>query len=128
MTARERREAIRKRGPFNLFDIIFFGIAIALAIVLTVLMLRRGSGKSVTVSSPSGSATYSLETNAEIVIDDYLTLVIENGEAYVKDAKCPDKLCERTGKVSREGAVIACLPGGIIITVSGESDFVEVGR
>lgn len=46
-------------------------------------------------------------------------LVIENGEAWVSEANCPDKVCMYMGKISREGEFIACLPNRLIVTVEG---------
>lgn len=44
-------------------------------------------------------------------------LVVKNGKAYIKDASCPDKICVDTGKVSKKGSVIACLPNGVIVVI-----------
>ena len=46
-------------------------------------------------------------------------LVIENGEAYLRNADCPDKLCVHEGAISAEGESIICLPHRVVITVEG---------
>ncbi len=46
-------------------------------------------------------------------------LVIENGEAWVSEANCPDKICMGMGKISRNGEFIACLPNLLIIVIEG---------
>ena len=46
-------------------------------------------------------------------------LVVENGEAWVSEANCPDKVCMGMGKISRNGEFIACLPNRLIIVVEG---------
>lgn len=126
MTSVERREAAVNSKPFNRLDIAFFAVAIAIIAVLAAVVYTGGDGASVTVTTASGASTYPLSVDAEIDVGGSLTLVIEDGKAYVKDACCEDKVCEHTGKISRPGQVIACLPSGIIITVDGESDFAEV--
>lgn len=124
--ARQRREAVRKSKPFNFLDIVFFGVLLAF-IALMPIFFHGGTGKSVIVTSPTLTAEYPLSEDAVIDVDGYLTLVIKDGKAYVEDSQCPDKICVYSGEICREGSMIACLPGGIVITVSGESDFVEVG-
>ncbi len=126
MTNEERRDAAINSKPFNRLDIVFFAVAIAVIAVVAVIVFGGGAGATVTVTSDSGTAVYPLSVDAEIDIDGKLTLVIEDGKAFVKGACCEDKICEHTGKISRPVQMIACLPSGIVITVDGESDFAEV--
>ena len=44
-------------------------------------------------------------------------LVIENGAAYMKESQCPDHLCERYGRISRERERIVCLPHRLTVKV-----------
>ena len=46
-------------------------------------------------------------------------LVIEDGEAWVSEASCPDQICRGMGKISRNGEFIACLPNRVIIVIEG---------
>lgn len=48
------------------------------------------------------------------------TLVIENGEAYVIEADCPDKLCVKQGRISKVGQAVICLPHKLVIRIKGE--------
>ena len=45
------------------------------------------------------------------------TLVIKNGNAYISDADCPDKICANHRAISKTGESIACLPHKLVITV-----------
>ncbi|MER2183468.1 MAG: NusG domain II-containing protein, partial [Clostridia bacterium] len=56
------------------------------------------------------------------------TLVIENGEAWVSEANCPDKICMGMGKISKNGEFIACLPNQVIIVVEGGEESPVDGR
>ena len=47
------------------------------------------------------------------------TLVISGGEAYVSEADCPDRVCVRTGHVSRNGERIICLPNKLEVKIVG---------
>ena len=128
MTADERRAAVKNGKPFTRLDIAFFAVIVTLvALISAVCFTCSEEAVSVVVTTPHGTQSFPLDRDAEIDIDGHLTLVIEDGYVYVKDADCPDKVCEHTGRISRSGEVIACLPSGIVITVSGDSDFVEVG-
>ena len=42
-----------------------------------------------------------------------------NAPAAVQEASCPDHLCIRQGKISREGEMIVCLPNRMIAEVKG---------
>lgn len=46
-------------------------------------------------------------------------LVIEDGEAYVVEASCPDHLCINQGKISKNGQTITCLPNKLTILIHG---------
>ena len=44
---------------------------------------------------------------------------VSGGRVRVRDADCPDRLCVRTGWVSRDGESIVCLPHKLVVTVRG---------
>lgn len=50
------------------------------------------------------------------------TVVIEHGEAYVKEADCPDKICAGMPRISQEGEMICCLPHRLFLTVKGSEN------
>lgn len=53
-------------------------------------------------------------------------LVIENGEAWLKEADCPGHLCVKQGKIRYTGQTITCLPNRLTVTIEGgESDGVD---
>ena len=64
-----------------------------------------------------------LDKNASVTVEGYQggsnTVVIENGTVYTKDADCPDKLCEKTGKISKNGETIVCLPHRVVVEIQG---------
>lgn len=47
--------------------------------------------------------------------------VIKDGEVWIDDASCPDKVCIHQGKIHRNGEMIVCLPNLMIAKVAGES-------
>ena len=53
-------------------------------------------------------------------------IVIENGTVRVTHASCKGNDCVNTGRISKEGQIIACLPHRLLITIIGESDAPDV--
>lgn len=47
-------------------------------------------------------------------------LVIQDGQVFIDDASCPDKVCIHQGKISKNGDMIVCLPNLMIAKVVGE--------
>ena len=46
---------------------------------------------------------------------------VKDGKVFVEESTCPDKVCERTGKISKSGESIICVPNRISIEITGES-------
>lgn len=66
-------------------------------------------------------ATYSLDENGQYILNGGThILVIENGEAYLKETSCPDHYCEKQGKVSYNNQTLTCLPFKLTVTVSSD--------
>lgn len=45
------------------------------------------------------------------------TLIIKNGYAYMKKANCKNGICVHTGKISKKGENIICLPNKIVAEI-----------
>jgi hypothetical protein len=46
-------------------------------------------------------------------------VVIENGSVRVVSSPCPEKICIKTGRISKPGQWIACLPNKVFISIRG---------
>lgn len=57
----------------------------------------------------------------------YIELTVENGEIWISEetVDCPEKICVRTGKVSKPGESIVCLPNKTVIYIEGDTDSSE---
>lgn len=115
-------------------DIILAASVITVAVlVFFIISLMSTDGGYVELKKDGEIiAVYPLSQNREVEIESengYNLLIIENGEAYIKDASCPDKLCMRQGKVSRNGETLVCLPNKTTVTVvsdkTPDTDFVS---
>ena len=104
-------------------DIILAVIVIAVAAMgLLLLNVFKTEGSFVAVKiDGEETARYPLSVNTEVVIetgdDGRNTLVIEDNKAFMKDANCPDKICEGHSKISYKGETIVCLPHKVVIEI-----------
>ncbi len=115
-------------------DIILTASVITVAVlVFFIISLMSADGGYLEVKKDGKIiAVYPLSQNREVEIESengYNLLIIENGEAYIKEASCPDKLCMHQGKASRHGETLVCLPNKTIVTVvsdkTPDTDFVS---
>ena len=71
-------------------------------------------------------ADYSLREDQTLAIpweeEYYNLLLIENGEASITDADCPDQLCVRQRSISRKGESIICLPHRLVIQIESNEE------
>jgi hypothetical protein len=56
--------------------------------------------------------------------ENHVHIKIEQGLVWVEDSSCPDKVCIRTGKISKPGQSIVCLPNKTVITIEGQGETV----
>lgn len=110
-------------------DRIFLGVVFLLLVLAAALFyLFRGNGGARVKVTVDGSlyGTYSLEENQEIpIIIDGVTanlLVIEDGQADVTEADCPDKLCVHQRAISKTKETIVCLPNKVVVEVLGSEE------
>ena len=61
-----------------------------------------------------------LAQSQTLVLDNVGTIVVEDGTVLVRDMSCPDRICEQTGAISRQGQVILCLPNRLCIRILSE--------
>jgi hypothetical protein len=87
-----------------------------------ILTLTRKDGSYVRIDLDGRTvAEYSLWEDGEYSLaDGSNVLVIEEGEAYMKSADCPDRTCVKKGRVRYVGESIVCLPNRLSVTVVGE--------
>lgn len=72
--------------------------------------------------------TVSLSENTEFTVecdDGYNTVCINNGEIYVSEADCPDKVCVNTAPISGGVIPIVCLPHRLEIRVVGGESIID---
>ena len=99
-------------------DIILIICAVLAAAALLFCFSFRSSN-TVTVKE-NGKTVYegSLSTDKTIYLKDKkMTLIIKNREVYMKNSDCKNQICVHTGKISKKGESIVCLPNKVVATV-----------
>ena len=114
----------------HLWDFILIGFClVAAAVLFFALRFGKEQGAEVVVRVDGEQvARYSLHINATYSLNGGTnTLVIENGQAYLSYADCPDQLCVKQGRKKLDGQTITCLPNKLTVTVTGgESNGVDL--
>ncbi|MBQ7362827.1 MAG: NusG domain II-containing protein [Clostridia bacterium] len=91
-----------------------------ISLVVINLVMPRGTYAEVRTDGEL-VATYPLSVDGEYLLHGGTnTLVIEDGEVYMKEADCPDGTCIKTGRIKQVGEAIVCLPNKISVTVVGD--------
>ncbi len=93
-------------------------IAAAAVIALAALFAFPAErGDTVTVQKDNKTVyTGSILTDKTLDLGSNV-LVIKNGEVYMKNANCKNGVCVHTGKISKKGESIICLPNRIIARI-----------
>lgn len=67
-------------------------------------------------------ASYDLNKDLDTVIEGYHGgtnhLIIQNGQAWISEATCPDKVCIHQGRITMNGELLVCLPNRVIVTIT----------
>ena len=107
-------------------DILLAGGIVLVALVMLLVMHVTGETKGDKVQiTVNGEiyGTYPLEKDQTIEVTEgefHNVIRIEDGQAYMEEADCPDGYCKRQGTISRVNETIVCLPHKLVAEV--ESD------
>ena len=86
------------------------------------LLLRQAGGVVIVEQNGREMARYALSEDRTVRIKGaagYNLLVIENGEAWIMEADCPNRLCVQTGRIRYGGQSIVCLPHRLAVRIAG---------
>jgi hypothetical protein len=104
-------------------DILFIIVVVLLIAGAFVLfdVVKNSYGKVVVIEEGNEEVgTYPLSEDRIVEVAGPLgvtTVVIKDGEVYVSDSPCPNKVCIDMGRISDKGDSIICLPNRVYITV-----------
>jgi len=115
---------------FKAGDAVVGGILLFSALLGFIFMLTaayKGGISEVEIIAPDFEARYSLDSDLTLEVKG-VTVVIENGCVYVSDSDCDDKICVNTGRISRSGQSVVCLPKKVSVRiVNVEDDIIVAG-
>lgn len=122
-----------RRGDKILIIIIIAAIAIGYGWKMYVGYKFRNSQSIASIEidgKPYGS--YDLKNvgsktiKLELPDDENSVVEFSDGKVRVKEANCPDKVCVKTGWISKPGEMIVCIPYKVVIKISGEKQDVDI--
>lgn len=97
-------------------DFIVIGALCAVAAII-FLILNISSKPSVTVTvSQNNKIVYEgkIGEDKQIKLESN-TVVIKNGEVFMKEATCKNQICVKHKKISKSGESIVCLPNRVTV-------------
>ncbi len=108
----DKKQKFIKKQDFILIAAVF---VIAGLLFLGSQMMHKKTAEIVEVSVDGKVVkTLDLAKDQELTIDGVSGgtnhLIIKDGEAWVSEATCPDKICVHQGKIHLDGEIIVCLP------------------
>ena len=101
--------------------IIIIILLIALSFALLIIRINKRTGYNVTVSADGDVIeTFYLDEDMEYRFETeagFNVIVIEDGQVYVREADCRDKICVNHSKISNVGEAIICLPHKLVVEI-----------
>lgn len=119
------------RVRIRALDISIFILALLVIGLIALQTYVRGGGTpEITIEAAGRDAAASAEQQWIFPLDAQTTLrvpgplgetvvVIEEGSARVVSSPCTEKICIKTGRISKPGQWIACLPNRVFISIRG---------
>lgn len=90
-------------------------VAFVLSIVLLIPFSKQGSR---VVVKQDNKIIYNESININKTVDTLTnTVIIKDGIVYISDATCKNQVCVNTGKISKKGESIICLPNKVIVEI-----------
>lgn len=113
------------RTRFSFADALVILSVLSVAALLLLGFLRGAasdpSENRLVIRTPTETLTYPLSADRTVTVSSgniTLTVEIRDGRARVSDSDCPDKICQRTGWISRKGETVICAPAAVRLTVT----------
>ena len=113
------------RTRFSFADALVILSVLSVAALLFLCFLRGAasdpSENRLVIHTPTEALTYPLSADRTVTVSSgniTLTVEIRDGRARVSDSDCPDKICQRTGWISRKGETVICAPAAVRLTVT----------
>ena len=113
-------------------DCFITAAVIAMAIFTGVYFFEKNENDAVAVIIQNGLIIQRISFNelqkplfVEISDKYHNSILVDNDGIRFTDADCPDRVCVKTGPLTRPGQVAACLPSGLIIKIEGADSDID---
>ena len=106
------------------FKDAFIIVSIIAAVFVFYALLPESGGETAVVSRDGAViAEIPLDSSGEYVFPQVGGMVFTAGDGTVSvtESNCGDKTCMRTGKISKRGEAIICVPNKIIVEIKGSN-------
>ncbi|MBQ3802769.1 MAG: NusG domain II-containing protein [Oscillospiraceae bacterium] len=103
-------------------DLVLAGSLLLAAVILLLVINGSRESGGVAVVRVDGVETerLPLSVNGTFPLNGGSNiLIIQDGQAWMSEANCPDLICVRQGKIHYSGQVITCLPNRLTVTIEG---------
>ena len=116
------------RVKMSVWDIVVIAAICIAALLIALIPLftqNEGSFVKVTAGLSAESVLLPLEEDGLHTFESNghaLTIEIKEGSVSVIDATCPDRVCISSGRISRGGEIIVCVPSMITIEILSENE------
>lgn len=124
------------RVKMSVWDIVVIAAICIAALLIALIPLfaqNEGSFVKVTAGLSAESVLLPLEESVLLPLEEdglhtfesnghALTIEIKEGSVSVIDATCPDRVCISSGRISRGGEIIVCVPSMITIEILSENE------
>lgn len=125
---RKNKENAIQRKRFTFFDGAII-VGFVLSAVFFAMYANTASSEGLEVVVKKDSEVICTEKlskaydSREICIDEEfnIILMLEPDGVYVVNSDCDDKVCVNTGKITKSGQAIVCLPAHISVELRGEN-------
>lgn len=103
-----------KKGDF----VIIGAAALTFAMSVILLIAFSGRGDRVIVKQDN-KIIYNESLYTDKTVDTGTnTVVIKDGIVYMESASCKNQICVSTGKISKKGESIVCLPNKVVVEIN----------
>ena len=103
-------------------DLVLAGSLLLAAVILLLVINGSRESGGVAVVRVDGVETerLPLSVNGTFPLNGGSNiLIIQDGQAWMSEANCPDLICVRQGKIHYTDQVITCLPNRLTVTIEG---------
>ena len=111
--------------------IVIFSVVFLVFIAGAFVINRIQPEEKTAIISVNGKKVKELDLNKDDTFDlktDHgkNTIKVKDGEIFITEADCPDKLCVRHGSLKNKYDAIVCLPNKVVIEYKDADDTVTV--